>query len=169
MIQICTHLVRYQIQVHFNCRRTDSRIRREPRLQETTVNQTLYSFILSIGPLNTFIIKCSQHLYIIYVTIMTLWYALNIFCLFGTSFTPPYGRTSRMRDSLLLRKPGCAGDRGFAPIHRHTDTQTAVANILSNFFSKFSQSNKQGWIHNIRRTTLANVNIAQFYITMHHL
>ena len=28
---------------------------------------------------------------------------------------PPYGRTSRVRDSLLVMKSGCAGGRGFAP------------------------------------------------------
>ena len=28
---------------------------------------------------------------------------------------PPYGRTSRVRDSLLVRQSGCAGGRGFAP------------------------------------------------------
>ena len=30
-------------------------------------------------------------------------------------FTPPYGRTSRVWDSLLVMKSGCAGGRGFAP------------------------------------------------------
>ena len=28
---------------------------------------------------------------------------------------PPYGRTSRVWDSLLVMKSGCAGGRGFAP------------------------------------------------------
>ena len=28
---------------------------------------------------------------------------------------PPYGRTSRAWDSLLVMKSGCAGGRGFAP------------------------------------------------------
>ena len=28
---------------------------------------------------------------------------------------PPYGRTSRVWDSLLVWKSGCAGGRGFAP------------------------------------------------------
>ena len=37
----------------------------------------------------------------------------------------PYGRTSRrVRDSLLLMKPGCAGDRGFAP---HGDTSKSFS------------------------------------------
>ena len=29
--------------------------------------------------------------------------------------TPPYGRTSRAWDFLLVMKSGCAGGRGFAP------------------------------------------------------
>ena len=34
---------------------------------------------------------------------------------YNYSVPPPYGRTSRVWDSLLVRKSGCAGGRGFAP------------------------------------------------------
>ena len=40
-------------------------------------------------------------------------YDINVLCDIYTP--PPYGRTSRVWDLLLVRKSGCAGGRGFAP------------------------------------------------------
>ena len=34
---------------------------------------------------------------------------------YGRALPTPYGRTSRVWDSLLAMKSGCAGSRGFAP------------------------------------------------------
>ena len=41
---------------------------------------------------------------------------LNIQDLTPTTLPPPNGRTSRLWDSLLPMKSGCAGGRGFTPL-----------------------------------------------------
>ena len=48
------------------------------------------------------------------------WYNINSIaaadiCLYYLHVPPPYGRTSRVWDFLLVMKSGCSGGRGFAP------------------------------------------------------
>ena len=42
-------------------------------------------------------------------------YCIAMLFIYMQLYRPPYGRTSRVWDSLLVRKSGCAGGRGFAP------------------------------------------------------
>ena len=47
---------------------------------------------------------CDYNIYIM----ITMW-SIYVY------YMPPYGRTSRVWDFLLVMKSGCAGGRGFAP------------------------------------------------------